>query len=98
MNQEIMCWNDSSDISGTICKSFAPRSRQITMPAPPHHSNFYRLDSLPNAQPTVAKHWRHEGYPKYLVIWVLQQTAAHYSNESNTKPSCGRECMGISVT
>jgi len=28
-----------SDISWTICKSFAPRSRQITMPAP-YHSVF----------------------------------------------------------
>jgi len=27
------------DISWTICKSFAPRSRQITMPLP-HHSVF----------------------------------------------------------
>ena len=28
----------------------APRSRQITMPAP-HHSVFYRPDALPAAQP-----------------------------------------------
>ena len=39
------------------CKS-APRSRQITMPAP-HRSVFYRLDALPAAQPTVSKLWRH---------------------------------------
>ena len=45
-----------SGISWAICKS-APRSRQITMPAP-HHSVFYRLDALPAAQPTVSKHWR----------------------------------------
>ena len=38
----------------SICKS-APRSRQITMPAP-HHSVFYRLDALPAAQPTASKH------------------------------------------
>ena len=39
-----------SGISWAICKS-APRSRQITMPAP-HHSVFYRLDALlpPNQQ------------------------------------------------
>ena len=43
-----------SGISWAICKS-APRSRQITMPAP-HHAVFYRLDSLPAAQPTVSKH------------------------------------------
>jgi len=40
-----------------MCKS-APRSRQITTPAP-HHSVFYRPDALPAAQPTASKHWRH---------------------------------------
>ena len=44
-------------ISWAICK-FAPRSRQITTPAP-HHSVFYRPDALPAAQPTASKHWRH---------------------------------------
>ena len=45
-----------SGISWAICKS-APRSRQITTPAP-HRSVFYRPDALPAAQPTVSKHWR----------------------------------------
>ena len=40
-----------SGISWAICKS-APRSRQITMPAP-HHSIFYRPDALPAAQPVA---------------------------------------------
>ena len=40
-----------------ICKS-APRSRQITTPAP-HRTVFYRSDALPAAQPTASKHWRH---------------------------------------
>ena len=44
-----------SGISLAICKS-APRSRQITMPAP-RCSGFYRPDALPAAQPTVSKHW-----------------------------------------
>jgi len=44
-----------SGISWTICKS-APRSRQITTPAP-HHSFFYRPDALPVAQPTASKQW-----------------------------------------
>ena len=44
-------------ISWAICKS-APRSRQITTPAP-HHSVFYRPDALPAAQPKASKHWRH---------------------------------------
>ena len=45
-----------SGISWAVCKS-APRSRQITTPAP-HHSVFYRPDALPAAQPTASKHWR----------------------------------------
>ena len=46
-----------SGIIWATCKS-APRSRQITTPAP-HHSVFYRPDALPGAQPTASKHWRH---------------------------------------
>ena len=44
-----------SGISWAICKS-APRSRQITTPAP-HRSVFYRPNALPAAQPTASKHW-----------------------------------------
>ena len=43
-----------SEWQWAICKS-APRSRQITMPAP-HHSLFYKPAALPAAQPTVSKH------------------------------------------
>jgi len=43
-----------SEWQWAICKS-APRSRQITMPAP-HHSLFYKPDALPAGQPTVSKH------------------------------------------
>ena len=50
LKQETVSGND---ISWAICKS-APRSRQITTPAP-HHSVFYRLDALPAAQPTASK-------------------------------------------
>jgi len=44
-------------ISWTICKSFAPHSRQITTPAP-YHSMFYRPDAFPDALPAVSKHLR----------------------------------------
>ena len=44
----------SSGISWAVCKS-APRSRQITTPAP-HHSVFYRPDALPATQPTKSNH------------------------------------------
>jgi len=43
-----------SSISWAVCKA-APRSRQITTPAP-HHSVFYRPDALPAAQLAVSKH------------------------------------------
>ena len=43
-----------SGISWTICKS-APRSRQITTPAP-HHSVFYKPDALHATQPAASKH------------------------------------------
>ena len=54
LKQEMM---DSSGISWTICKSFAPHSRQTTTSVP-HHSIFYGPDAFPDAQPTVSKHWR----------------------------------------
>jgi len=57
-----------SGISWIICKS-APRSRQITMPAP-HHSVFYRPDALPAAQPTSSKHWR----LLILIVLILIKT------------------------
>ena len=56
-----------SGISWAICKS-APRSRQITTPAP-HHLVFYRPDALPAAQPTASKHWI------YLHTWTNLQRA-----------------------
>ena len=46
-------------ISWAIWKKSAPRSRQITTPAP-HHSVFYRPDAIPAAQPTASKHWKQD--------------------------------------
>ena len=61
-----------SGISWAVCKS-APRSRQITMPAP-HHSVFYRPDALPAAQPTASKHWRQPPYhSKHLNLLMSDQ-------------------------
>jgi len=39
-------------------RSFAPYSREITTPVP-HHSIFYGPDALPDAQPTVSKHYHY---------------------------------------
>ena len=63
LKQETMIGNG---ISWPMCKS-APRSRQITMPAP-HHSVFYRPNALPAAQPTASKHWRQRHW-KQSMSW-----------------------------
>ena len=58
----------------------APRSRQITMPAP-HHSVFYRPDALPAAQATASKQWRQEPGPvisyrkKLLSVLICSNTS-----------------------
>jgi len=52
----------------------APRSRQITMPAP-HCSVFYRPYALPVAQPTASKHWgQHNFTPKFKLYLVFCDT------------------------
>ena len=65
-----------SGISWAICKS-APRSRQITMPAP-HHSFFYRLDALLAAQPTASKHWRH--LLTDLITYITVNDSLHFTD------------------
>ena len=75
-----------SGISWNICKS-APRSRQITMPAP-HHSAFYRPDALPAAQPTASKHWRHKMSKMYAIkveiLWP--STSAEHTYHTTISP------------
>jgi len=61
-------WWGGSGISWTICKSYAPRSRQITMPVS-HHSIFYGPDALPDAQPTESKHWRQLYYKRNPTVF-----------------------------
>ena len=77
-----------SDISWDMCKS-APRSRQITTPAP-HRSVFYRPDALPAAQPTASKHWRHryqtevpDGLEKRDgILWTRTRAAIHWATRT----------------
>jgi len=68
-----------SGISWAICKS-APRSRQITTPAP-GHSVFYRPDALPAAQPTVSKHWRDEWMNGEKINGQAENTIGHNAND-----------------
>ena len=67
-----------SGISWAVCKS-APRSTEITMPAP-HHSVFYR-HALPAAQPTASKHWRQQQFS----VWIwLKSDAVHWPHTRHT--------------
>ena len=80
LKQETM---SGSGISWAICKS-APRSRQITMPAP-HHSVFYRPDALPDAQLTASKHWRQTVDPLILTYDLDFQCPASYCHDPYTR-------------
>jgi len=68
MRQEMMGFWDGSGFSWTICKQPAPHSRQTTTPTP-DQLTFYRPDALPDAQPTVSKHWLH--VDKAWSIWII---------------------------
>ena len=64
-----------SGISLAECKS-APRSGQITMPAP-HYSVFYRPDALPVAQSTASKHWRQKVVQKNKPLNGRSSSSSH---------------------
>ena len=72
-----------SGISWAICKS-APRSIQITTPAP-HHSAFCRQDALPAAQPTASKHW--QNLARIWDIWDIHQVIFVSSIEATSATS-----------
>ena len=78
---------DSSGIMWTICKSFAPWCRQITMPAFHHAStsslDFLHLDAPTDAQPTVSKH-RTQLTNKNSLGLKEQQFTAHSSWRVNS--------------
>jgi len=72
LEQEMM---GGSDISWTICKSFAPRSRQITMPVPHHWAFTGRMPFLPpnqQRQSTEGKCLMPQGITKEFYIRGLQ--------------------------
>jgi len=62
------------------------RSRQITTPAP-HHS-FCWPSALPNAQPTVSKHWRH--LIQLCVCTALRRVCVDDDNLVLTDVSCSQ--------
>jgi len=95
-----------SGIHWAICKS-APRSRQITMPAP-HRSVFHRPDALPATQPTVSGHWRQfvttGGNSSLTQCRVLTGMSRMVSRTVSNVPACSRvtrarcEIVGIAVS
>jgi len=85
-----------SGIGWTICKS-APRSREITTPAP-HHSVFYRPDTLPAAQPAASKHWRHSGIMKIgRVVREICSPAGRLTDRQTHRQTSSKQYSAISV-
>ena len=82
-------WWGGSGISWTTCKSTAPRSRQITTPAP-HRSIFLQArcsschPTNQLSQPTASKHWRHY----QLNTAPMMHSSLQQSEESKEKINC----------
>ena len=85
-----------SGISWAICKS-APRSRQITTPAPTTQF-FYRPDALPAAQPTASKHWRPIPFHISECQIVLAWSANHRSSAGHVTDPDWRHRPSIFVS
>jgi len=66
-----------SGISWAVCKS-APRSRQITTPAP---LSIYRPDALPATQPTASKHWRQNQGNKINAMLTFPIHGTHHYSQ-----------------
>jgi len=78
-----------SGISWAACKS-APRSRQITTPAP-HHSVFLQAGCPSAAQPTVSRHWRQLKETQPIVQKMEEQKCRckhQYQQEQYTTKVC----------
>jgi len=71
------------DFVWSICKS-ASWPRHITTPAS-HYSVFYRLDALPDAQPTASKHWSTNSDYKQKIwdsrLTWFQLESGHWNDE-----------------
>jgi len=72
----------------------APRTRQITTPAP-DYSVFYRPDALPAAQPTVSKHLSSVfTYPKIMRDIAVQNGQGFFWHTHDFTP---RKTTGTTV-
>jgi len=88
-------WWGGSSISWTICKSFAPRSRQKTMPVP-HHSVFAgRMPFLPANQQRQSTEGRRQStesttrqHSKFSSEWSAWHTGGY-----GRRRDCQRQCL-----
>ena len=81
-----------SGISWAVCKS-APRSRQITTPAP-HHSVFLQA-GCPSCRPTVSKHWRQVDLyngRKMVVAVIVSLLGSHKCTKQWSRSRTITEC------
>ena len=90
-------WWGGSGISWTICKI----ANHLHLRYLCQHliiQFFYRPDALPDAQPTVSKHWRQHGYKQYNTILARTLTVNRYDpiwgadiirTDMNRTISCG---------
>ena len=70
LEQEIV---SGSGICWAICKSAPHADNHANIPP---LSFFYRLDALPDAQPTASKHWRNKLVPEPIWILLKQETVS----------------------
>jgi len=74
-----------------MCKSFAPHSREVTTAAP--HSIFYRLDAIPDTQPTSVRALKatstkhaYNGKDWQMVNIISEAFVYHMANSQSTLP------------
>ena len=70
MQQGMMAFWDGSGVSWTACKQSAPRSLHTDNHTNTSSFNFYRTDAIPDAQPTVSKHWLAVLNNKFIVLFI----------------------------
>jgi len=101
LDQSGFWWSErqwgGSGISWTICKSFAPRSRQMTTPAP-QHLIFYmpercspgcKTNSI-KALKTKSKHWRRNYFTRRLITKFVTNSSLKIPVASRRKMLPGR--------
>ena len=82
----MMGFGDGSGVNWTICKQFAPCSRQITTPTPHHSISTGRMIFLAPNQPTASKHRRH-AMACNTALKILSQPQSTYPSLEPSSPA-----------